>query len=145
VEGIERTKNWRSNSLVLFFCHSSEPPTLVIVIRQREELNMWKHEQFFEVSVEERNLFNKRIEEAYRKRGYTIHVEDIEGIPHSAYINFNKLTKKYSFVCGEYWNEETNILLVISMAHEMGHYLDITENFEGDMVNYHKTLGDTSS
>lgn len=102
---------------------------------------MWKNKDYYEVSVEERLEFNHKIEEAYKKRGkYIEFVETPE--PAMAFMQFNHLTDEISFGVGTgWWYEEENILPVIAMTHELGHYIDIHDNFNCNIYDYHRALG----
>jgi hypothetical protein len=102
---------------------------------------MWKTSHFFEVSVEERLEFNHKIEEAFKKRGHVIEIDEDTPEPYIAYMNYNKFLNEFSFGCGSFWYEERNIIPVVAMTHELGHFIDVSENFDGNIVEYHKTLG----
>jgi hypothetical protein len=106
---------------------------------------MWVKENFFKVNKEERQVFNHKLEELYKSHGH--YIEVIENSPWFqdqraiAYLEFNHRENEMTFKCGTFWYEEENICPVIAMTHELGHYIDITENFNGDWLNYNRTLG----
>lgn len=106
---------------------------------------MWKNQYYYEVSVEERMVLNFRLEEAYKKRGVHITVEtecnQFAPEPYMACMNYFHNIEEYSFHCGSFWYEEQNILPVLAMAHELGHYIDVSENFYHNHKEYHSTLG----
>lgn len=106
---------------------------------------MWKSPEYYEVPAEVRKTYSDRIEFSFKRRGLTFNVTD-ETCPHTPYkttacLNYNRFTQAYTFYCGEFWYEEENILPVVAMAHELGHYLDVKDNFELNMERYIRELG----
>lgn len=105
---------------------------------------MWLNDNRYTVPTEERLHLNNLLETAYRERGVSFEI-DSEGIfvpaPYLACMVTNPLTKKFNFHCGVYWNELNNILPVIAMTHELGHYVDVKQNFDLDLFRYMETLG----
>lgn len=102
---------------------------------------MWKSEHEYIVTKEERQLFNPKIHEAYGKRGVTFEVDMTVPEPFVCYMNHSHRDNKYSFAVGTCWLQEENIIPIISMSHELGHYLDVRDNYDSNIKLYHKTLG----
>jgi hypothetical protein len=115
-----------------------------------EEFTMWVNENFggayYKVSREERQEYNFKLEEVFKSYGKYIEVidqnpsffgtqEDI------AYMEHNHLTGEFYLKCGRFWFQEENLCPVVAMTHELGHFIDATQNFNGDMRDYNKTLG----
>jgi hypothetical protein len=107
---------------------------------------MWIKENHYVVSTEERQRLNVKLEEVYAQYGQVIRIErnppslwqDTRAI---AYLQCNHMTGELTLHCGEFWEDEDNLCPVIAMAHELGHYMDVTENFFEDFTKYNQTLG----
>jgi len=56
-------------------------------------------------------------------------------------MSVNVKTGEKAIFMGEGWFEYCNVLAIICMAHEMGHYYDLTFNFKNDYNQYHHGLG----
>jgi hypothetical protein len=95
---------------------------------------------YAEVSIRERLEWNNRIRAAFAKRGVSFEIDSETPEPSVCYMNYNGETEEFTFGCGEFWYDFTNIIPVIAMSHELGHYVDIMENFDGDVYDY-DTLG----
>jgi hypothetical protein len=127
---------------------------LVGVIRKgkqtkyEEETNMWIETKmdFFKISREERLVFNFKLEELYKSHGKHFEVltkpsnffMDNRAI---AYMEVNHLENEVNFACGTFWYEEDNLCPVVAMTHELGHYIDLKENFNENYMEYNKQLG----
>lgn len=102
---------------------------------------MWINNNFFKVPVGERLELNYKLELAYKKRSVNFSVDSDSFNSETCYMQYNPKYNEYSFICGSFWFEESNVLPVVAMAHELGHYLDVRDNFDFDLEEYFKTLG----
>ncbi|MED4841552.1 hypothetical protein P9695_14865 [Weizmannia sp. CD-2023] len=50
-------------------------------------------------------------------------------------------TNEKAICMGTGWFDYYNVLAIVCMAHELGHWFDVVSNFNGDTVAYHKILG----
>jgi hypothetical protein len=107
---------------------------------------MWIKKAFYQVPREERLEFNFKLEEVYKSYGK--YIEIIEETPFFfgnpddiAYLEHNHMTGEFHLKCGRFWFQEENLCPVVAMTHELGHYIDATQNFGGDMREYNRTLG----
>ncbi|UKL30038.1 hypothetical protein [Bacillus phage PK2] len=110
---------------------------------------MWikEKESFFRISREERQVYNFKLEELYKSYGKYIEVLEDKPNPFFmdnraiAYLEFNHITNEMELKVGQFWYEEENLCPVIAMTHELGHYVDIRDNFNGDYLSYNRILG----
>jgi hypothetical protein len=108
---------------------------------------MWVQtkKDYFQIAKEERFELNYKLETLYRQHGHYIQV--IENSPWFqdqraiAYLEFNHMENEMTFKCGTFWYEEDNLCPVVAMTHELGHFIDIKENFDGNWIEYNRTLG----
>jgi hypothetical protein len=111
---------------------------------------MWVNENFggayYKVSREERQEFNFKLEEVYKSYGKYIEIIDqnpsfFGSQEDIAYLEHNHITGEFYLKCGRFWYQEENLCPVVAMTHELGHYIDATENFGGNMNEYNRQLG----
>jgi hypothetical protein len=108
---------------------------------------MWlkTEKDYFQIAREERLELNLKLENLYKKYGK--YIEVIQSSPYFmderaiAYLEFNHIEKEMTFKVGKFWYEEDNLCPVVAMTHELGHFIDIQENFNGDWIEYNRTLG----
>jgi hypothetical protein len=100
---------------------------------------------YFKIEREERLVLNHKLEEQYK--AYGKYFEVLNNSPFfmdnraMAYMEVNQITLEVSFACGTFWYEEDNLCPVVAMTHELGHYIDLSENFGGRYNEYNRTLG----
>jgi hypothetical protein len=105
---------------------------------------MWIHEDHYKVPVEERLYLESCLKSKYVLHGVYFKVDktgDFVDYPHQACLSHDTRTKHFDFYCGEFWNEYDNLLPVIAMAHELGHYIDLEQNFDLDLLECIRILG----
>lgn len=100
---------------------------------------MWKRKSYFSVPVEERMEFQAKLERLYLSYGQ--HIEVIQEVTERNPLDSAHMQVKhtedgefdvYSDIflrCGAFWYEEDNILPLVAMTHELGHFVDMTQNF----------------
>lgn len=112
---------------------------------------MWVTEHCYEITKEERQLLNERLRSVYSTFGQEIKpIEEPdmfggEDTTTIAYMEHHEVTGEVHIRCGKFWNDETNIIPVITMLHELGHYIDLTANHDNSMSRYIWRIGTLES
>jgi hypothetical protein len=104
---------------------------------------MWKHDNYYQVSAKERQFYDEKLREVYDQfnMNFDIMGEDPRFPDYTAYLEHDQVTNNISLVCGRFWHETSNICPVLAMTHELGHYIDVTQNFGGNFEEYNRNLG----
>jgi hypothetical protein len=103
---------------------------------------MWKRDSYYSIPVAERMVFQEKLERVYLTYGK--HIEVLTNFdfftPNDiAYMQVDHDNGEFisaKLVCGRFWYEEDNICPIIAMTHELGHYVDLAENFNFDFPKY---------
>lgn len=101
----------------------------------------WVHAHNYEVSEMEREMFNEKLLEVFDKRSVPFHVDDSSPEPFVCSLEVNQLSGSMRLNCGSFWNDHTNLIPIIAMTHELGHWIDLNENHNGDVRSYYKRNG----
>jgi hypothetical protein len=99
---------------------------------------MWISSENYQVEAKERALFERRLKKEYKARGFRIEVDRKDKIlsrTGEAQIVYYFATGTFRFFCGSFWTDANNLIPVIAMAHELGHYIDYEQKGD-DMLDY---------
>lgn len=91
------------------------------------------------IDVSERIELNTKLIEEYKKQGTSFEIDEDEF--ENCKVVSTLTGKIQGIYCGTFYHDFTNVMPVISMAHELGHYHDITKNHDGNARVYYSKLG----
>ena len=99
------------------------------------------------VEVEKNREFMNRMKEVMVKYGYTKEIERVPPlVKYGRDWNHNLAQIEYRngelyIKMGKFMDEEDNLTVVMSLAHELGHFYDITKNYNGIFFEYAEDNG----
>ena len=99
------------------------------------------------IDVEARKNYMDKLQEVFRENGYLdqIYILDPEyrGDVDLNYSAAQLQVRDHGLFIriGRFVNEQDNVLPIIALAHELGHFVDLTRNYEGSLEKYIRELG----
>lgn len=104
---------------------------------------MWSEtmSNHFEINVEEREAYRSKLEAVINENGKVVHLLPARRGRDIAFMSVNHILGIIELQCGTFWNEEDNLCPIVAMAHELGHYLDLKNNFNSIYSMYNGQLG----
>ena len=104
---------------------------------------MWSNtvKNHYAISVEEREVYRSKLEAVIRKNGKVVNLLPRRRGRDMAIMEVDHLRGEIHLHCGTFWNEKDNLCPIVAMAHELGHYVDLRDNFHCIYSHYNGRLG----